>query len=91
MLSNNLYKIRKRLGVSRKLFANGIGISPTTLANIENGYSESLSTRTICCIMDFLECNYDIAIGIQKMPDRDDDYYNKLMGKLKLIGGDEHE
>lgn len=78
-------QVRKRLRVSQKVFAKAIGISVTTLSNIENDCFESLSTQTIWRMMDFLECKYDLVVGLQRVLDRDDSYYDRLREKIKLV------
>lgn len=52
--------------MSRRDFASAIGISTTTLRNLEDDLSCGFSNSTICKVMDFLGCGYDAAVGIKK-------------------------
>ena len=64
-LATKLKKKRQELGLSRKIVADNIGISASTLADYENGYGEP-SLKALMKLATLYKCSTDYLLGIEK-------------------------
>ena len=64
-LSQRLREKRSQYGYSRKIVAERIGISDSTLADYENGHVEP-SLKVLMKLSDLYKCTTDYLLGVEK-------------------------
>lgn len=64
-LSQRLREKRSQYGYTRKLVAENIGISDSTLADYENGHSEP-SLKVLMKLSSLYKCTTDYLLGVEK-------------------------